>query len=115
MIEYIADNVQIMHLGKIVESGDTATVYKRPLHPYTRNLFKAIPKISNANEKFENINFELDYLKEQQYPDIPSNYIVENDHYIYGTDKQVNEWVKPFRLGKPKNTDVIDAKDDDKK
>lgn len=115
MIEYIADNVQIMHLGKIVESGDTATVYKRPLHPYTRNLFKAIPKISNANEKFENINFELDYLKEQQYPDIPSNYIVENDHYIYGTDKQVNEWVKPFRLGKPKNTDVIDAKEDDKK
>ncbi|QQH20347.1 hypothetical protein HYE39_00550 [Mycoplasmopsis bovis] len=57
----------------------------------------------------------MDYLKEQQYPDIPSNYIVENDHYIYGTDKQVNEWVKPFRLGKPKNTDVIDAKDDDKK
>ncbi|TQC54216.1 ATP-binding cassette domain-containing protein [Mycoplasmopsis mucosicanis] len=94
MIEYIADRVQIMHYGKIVESGDTAKVYQRPLHPYTINLFKAIPKISNANEKFENISFELDYFKGQQYPNVPEIFEVEKDHYIYGTKAQYDEWVK---------------------
>ncbi|WP_051586193.1 ATP-binding cassette domain-containing protein [Mycoplasmopsis lipofaciens] len=98
MIEYIADRVQIMHLGKIVESGDTKTVYAKPMHPYTINLFKAIPKISNANEKFENINFELNYLEAQKYPKVPELFLVEENHHLYGTKEQVNDWIKPFGI-----------------
>ncbi|VEU76971.1 ATP-binding cassette domain-containing protein [Mycoplasmopsis columbina] len=93
MIEYIADNVQIMHLGKIVEHGKTEKIYAQPYHPYTINLFKAIPKISNANEKFQNVSFDLDYLEEQQFPQIPHNYEVEKEHYVYGTKSQVNKWI----------------------
>ncbi|WP_406615589.1 ATP-binding cassette domain-containing protein [Mycoplasmopsis hyopharyngis] len=92
MIEYIADRVEIMHLGKIVESGETEIIYSNPVHPYTINLFKAIPKISNANEKFENINFELDYLKEQRFPNVPKYYKIETNHYIYGTEEQLTKW-----------------------
>ncbi|WP_330463549.1 ATP-binding cassette domain-containing protein [Metamycoplasma gateae] len=92
MIEYVADNVQIMHLGKIVESGDTESIYNNPLHPYTINLFKAIPKISNANEKFENVSFNLDYIYEQQFPNIPENFKVDDNHYIFGTKEQVEKW-----------------------
>ncbi|CRH45397.1 peptide ABC transport ATP-binding protein [Mycoplasmopsis arginini] len=80
MIEYVADNVQIMHLGKIVESGVTEAIYNNPLHPYTINLFKAIPKISNANEKFQNVSFNLDYIYEQQFPNIPENFQVDENH-----------------------------------
>ncbi|ENY70242.1 Oligopeptide ABC transporter, ATP-binding protein [Mycoplasmopsis bovigenitalium 51080] len=98
MIEYIANRVQIMHYGKIVESGDTQKVYSKPIHPYTINLFKAIPKISNANEKFENISFELDYFKGQAYPNIPELFKVEENHFIYGTQEQATEWSKPFGL-----------------
>lgn len=98
MIEYIADKVEIMHLGKIVESGDTKVVYERPMHPYTINLFKAIPKISNANEKFENISFELNYLEGQKYPNVPELFQVEDQHWLYGTKTQVNEWVQGFNL-----------------
>lgn len=94
MIEYVADNVQIMHLGKIVESGKTEKIYENPVHPYTNNLFKAIPKISNANEKFQNISFELQYLKEQQFPNIPTLHKVEDEHYIYSTDEQFEKWIK---------------------
>ncbi|WP_117275536.1 ATP-binding cassette domain-containing protein [Mycoplasmopsis edwardii] len=96
MIEYIADRVQIMHLGKIVESGDTTQIYKNPLHPYTINLFKAIPKISNANEKFKDVKFELAYMQEQNYPNIPFTQAVseENNHFIYGTKAQFDKWVK---------------------
>ncbi|MCT4469377.1 ATP-binding cassette domain-containing protein [Mycoplasma sp. HS2188] len=98
MIEYIADRVEIMHYGKIVESGSTQKVYEKPVHPYTINLFKAIPKISNANEKFENISFELDYFKGQEYPNVPELYQVEDEHFVYGTYEQTSQWAKPLNL-----------------
>ncbi|ACF07264.1 phosphate ABC transporter ATP-binding protein [Metamycoplasma arthritidis] len=94
MIEYVADNVQIMHIGKIVEFGKTEAIYEKPIHPYTINLFKAIPKISNVNEKFQNVSFELDYLNEQQFPNIPSVYNVEENHFVYGTSEQVKKWLE---------------------
>ncbi|MFV8470213.1 ATP-binding cassette domain-containing protein [Mycoplasma sp. VS509_3] len=94
MIEYIADRVQIMHLGKIVESGKTEAIYAKPIHPYTINLFKAIPKISNANEKFQDVKFELSYLEEQMFPNIATQFEVEDGlHYVYGTKSQVEKWL----------------------
>lgn len=94
MIEYVADRVQIMHLGKIVESGKTEKIYDNPIHPYTNNLFKAIPKMSNANEKFKNVSFELSYLQDQIYPNVPTIHEVEEDHFVYGTDAQISKWTK---------------------
>ena len=95
MVEYVADNIQIMHLGKIVEFGKTESIFENPVHPYTINLFKAIPKISNSNEKFQNVSFESDYLEEQKFPNIAETFNVGENHYVYGTKKQVKEWTSP--------------------
>ncbi|WP_027120034.1 ATP-binding cassette domain-containing protein [[Mycoplasma] testudinis] len=92
MIEYIANRVEIIHLGKIVEAGETPEIYANPIHPYTNNLFKAVPKISNANKKFENIKFETEYLKEQVYPNVPTDHKIKEDHIVYGTDDQIKKW-----------------------
>ncbi|WP_027334011.1 ATP-binding cassette domain-containing protein [Mycoplasma elephantis] len=94
MVEYIADRILIMHLGKVVESGNTTKIYKMPIHPYTKNLFKAIPKISNANEKFKNISFELNYLIEQEFPNVCETFEIEPGHFIYGTKEQLKKWLK---------------------
>ncbi|MGZ9414289.1 ATP-binding cassette domain-containing protein [Mycoplasma sp. 5370] len=95
MVEYIADNIIIMHLGKIVERGKTEEIYSNPKHPYTINLFKSIPKMSNANEPFEASNFELDYLKEQNFPNVIEEELVDNSstHKVYGTKNQLNKWL----------------------
>lgn len=44
VVKFIADRVCVMFLGMICEVGDTDTLYRQPLHPYTRFLLNAIPK-----------------------------------------------------------------------
>lgn len=93
MVEYIADKILIMHLGKIVEFGNTNEVYGNPIHPYTINLFKSAPKISNANVKFESSNFELSYLEEQKKLNSYVDFFELNEnHIIYSTVSQFKEW-----------------------
>jgi oligopeptide/dipeptide ABC transporter ATP-binding protein len=43
VVRHMADRVAVMYLGGIVETGRTADVFARPLHPYTRALLSAAP------------------------------------------------------------------------
>ena len=44
VVKYIADQVMVMHHGKVVELADSDALYKNPQHPYTRTLLGAIPR-----------------------------------------------------------------------
>ncbi|MET3805551.1 peptide/nickel transport system ATP-binding protein [Nakamurella sp. UYEF19] len=43
LLKYLADRIGVMYLGKLVELGDSESVYSSPLHPYTAGLIAAIP------------------------------------------------------------------------
>ncbi|MGY6172608.1 ATP-binding cassette domain-containing protein [Candidatus Mycoplasma pogonae] len=94
MVEYITDNILIMHLGNIVERGSTNKIYQNPKHPYTISLFDSIPKMSNADIPFENIAVDLSYLQKQAFPAKVEYFEIDKDHYIFGTEEQYKEWRK---------------------
>jgi len=51
VVAQLADNVMVMYAGKMVEYADVKSIYKDPLHPYTKGLLKSIPNIEEDVEK----------------------------------------------------------------
>jgi len=49
VVHYMCDEVMVMYLGQIVETGPVDTIYRRAAHPYTRALLSAVPSMDPAN------------------------------------------------------------------
>lgn len=49
VIAQLADDVVVMYLGRVMESGPVEQIFHHPLHPYTRALLRSIPTIHTPN------------------------------------------------------------------
>jgi oligopeptide transport system ATP-binding protein len=47
----LCDRVQVMYAGRIMETTDAETLFRRPLHPYTRALQRSIPALQPKGEE----------------------------------------------------------------
>jgi len=47
VVAQTADKVAVMYLGRMVETGPVRDVIRTPLHPYTRGLIDALPKLDD--------------------------------------------------------------------
>jgi len=51
LVKSIADWIGVMYLGRLVEVGPSADVFRNPQHPYTRALLAAIPTVREEDEE----------------------------------------------------------------
>lgn len=50
VVATLADRVAVMYAGRIVEQAETAEIFARPAHPYTRYLVAAAPEMGSDRE-----------------------------------------------------------------
>ncbi|WML42798.1 ABC transporter ATP-binding protein [Neobacillus sp. PS3-40] len=55
VVKEMCEKVVVMYTGQIVEKSPTELVFADPLHPYTKGLLNAIPKISSKVARLEAI------------------------------------------------------------
>jgi oligopeptide/dipeptide ABC transporter ATP-binding protein len=51
VVEYLCDRVAVMYLGQIVETASTPELFDNTLHPYTRSLIAAVPRLEDTGER----------------------------------------------------------------
>lgn len=59
LVAEIADVVNVMYQGLIVEEAPVKEIFKNPLHPYTKGLMKARPLISDTRKRLFSIKGSL--------------------------------------------------------
>ncbi len=55
LVAEICDRVVVMYAGAVVEAEEVETLFARPLHPYTRELLRCIPRLSDGRGEMPTI------------------------------------------------------------
>lgn len=104
MVNYACNNVIIMHRGRILEKGNVDKIFSNPIHPYTRSLMKATPKLSRVHVDLAAFNEDFTYDKDWSAFNKPDFVKINNDdeHQVFGVESQVSNWI----LNAKKDKDV---------
>lgn len=103
VVRYISHRIAVIYQGKIVEIAQVEELFNYPLHPYTRSLISAIPIPDPDLEKGKAV---LPYQPVvYQITDKPLLQNIGHDHYVYGTEQEVDSY-RTIR-DKQKNIPVV--------
>lgn len=56
LVAEVADRVAIMYAGEMVEYGDVFEIFDHPVHPYTKLLMKALPRMTKHDGRLQTID-----------------------------------------------------------
>jgi peptide/nickel transport system ATP-binding protein len=99
VVAEMADRVAVMYAGEIVEMADVKTLFKNPLHPYTRSLLNSIPASSADKERLHVIRGivpslqnlprvgcrfkeRIDWIDQHEHEENPILREVETNHFV---------------------------------
>ena len=92
MVHYLSDRIGVLHLGYLLETGDSDAVFEDPIHPYTKNLLAAVPRPDPI----------MQHQTGEGYDPVSAGIIYENgswhsceknpSHRVWCTDAEWKKW-----------------------
>ncbi len=58
VVAEVTDRIGVMYAGRLVELGETAAVFRSPLHPYTEALMSSFPSVSGEKRRLASLSGE---------------------------------------------------------
>jgi oligopeptide/dipeptide ABC transporter ATP-binding protein len=59
VVEYLCDRIAVMYLGRLVELAATGELFGNTLHPYTKSLIAAVPRLEGAADSRNVVKGEM--------------------------------------------------------
>ena len=63
VVAELCDKVYVMYAGKVIETADVYELFRNPMHPYSRGLLGALPKL-DSNQRLDSIEGMVPSLKD---------------------------------------------------
>ena len=93
VMRFICDRIAVIHKGLLVELAETESLFRHPLHPYTRALLSAVPMPNPTYEKAK-VPLVYDESVHDYSVDQPRWVEIEPGHFVLGNTKELNEYEK---------------------
>ena len=95
MVRHLSDRIGVLHLGYLLEIGTSEEIFDNPVHPYTRSLLAAIPRMNPVvqSEKMEVYDYGssgIDYALGQWHD-------ISDTHQVRCTDAELKDWTEGGR------------------
>ncbi len=98
VVRFITDRIAVIHKGKIVELAESETLFKNPLHPYTRALLSAIPLPDPISESKKVLEI-YDPSCHNYESDLPEWVEIEEGHFVLGNQEEIDGYKLRMKEG----------------
>ena len=90
MVKYLSDRIGVLHLGYLLEVGTSDEIFDDPVHPYTRSLLAAIPRMNpvvqaESGREYIYASSGIDY-------GLGSWHDLSDTHRVWCTDSELETW-----------------------
>ena len=95
VLRSLADKITVMYRGRVVEEAPTEKIFANPIHPYTKSLLEAIPKLDPSLRKrrtFIDDSYIQSNIPKYSHNDV--NLISKNDSKIGFVEIDNNHFVE---------------------
>lgn len=95
VLRSLADKITVMYRGRVVEEAPTEKIFANPIHPYTKSLLEAIPKLDPSLRKrrtFIDDSYIQSNIPKYSHNDV--NFVFKNDSKIGFVEIDNNHFVE---------------------
>ena len=96
VMRFICDRIAVIHKGQLMELADTETLFRHPLHAYTKALLSAVP-MPSPDMKQEGPPLIYDESMHDYSVDQPIWCEIEPHHFVWGNRKELDNFTKALQ------------------